>query len=119
MNTQVILMEVISKTNKLLNTIKSNGLIIEGITKIPILSETSISDKTNSPGIYYASVKLPDTLKSGEEEIVFDIQIIENVDGELENTFLKFKYSPYAERPYIDYMERLYLDDNEKEEKEK
>jgi len=75
MNTQIILMEVISKTNKLLNTIKTNGLIIEGTTKIPILSETSISQKTNKPGIYYASVKLPDTLKS-DSSIVFDIKIM-------------------------------------------
>jgi len=116
MNTQIILMEVISKTNKLLNTIKTNGLIIEGTTKIPILSETSISQKTNKPGIYYASVKLPDTLKS-DSSIVFDIKIMEEIDGKLEDTFLKFKYSPYAERPYVDYMERLYLDSTGKNKK--
>lgn len=116
MNTQIILMEVISKTNKLLNTIKTNGLIIEGTTKIPILSESSISLKTNKPGIYYASVKLPDTLKT-DNSIVFDIKIMEEIDGKLEDTFLEFKYSPYAERPFVDYMERLYLDSTEKKKK--
>lgn len=111
MNTQVILMEVISKTNKLLNTIKSNGLIIEGTTKIPILSETSISEKTNKPGIYYASIKLPDTLKVKDKKtIIFDIKIIEEIEDKLEDTFLEFRYSPYSERPYVDYMERVYLD---------
>ena len=118
MNTQIILMEVISKTNKLLNTIKTNGLIIEGTTKIPILSETSISKKTNKPGIYYASVKLPDMLKDKDGDITtFDIKIIEDVNGELIDTFLEFKYSPYSERPFVDYMERLYLDNDAKEKK--
>ena len=118
MTTQIILMEVISKTNKLLNTIKTNGLIIEGTTKIPILSETSISQKTNKPGIYYASVKLPDMLKDKDGDITtFDIKIIEDVNGELIDTFLEFKYSPYSERPFVDYMERLYLDNTEKKDK--
>ena len=111
MNTQVILMEVISKTNKLLNTLKSNGMIIQGVTRIPILSETSVSERTNKPGIYYASVTLPDTWSSiTGDEVIFDIQIVEDIDGKLEDTFLKFKYSPYVDRPYIDYMERLFLD---------
>ena len=115
MNTQVILMEVISKTNKLLNTIKANKLIIEGTTKIPILSESSISEKTNKPSIYYASVKLTDTfLEKVEGDVIFDIKIIEDIDGQLEDTFLEFKYSPYSERPYVDYMERVYLDTNVK-----
>ena len=119
MNTQIILMEVISKTNKLLNTIKSNGMIIQGVTRIPILSETSISERTSKPGIYYASVTLPDTwatITGGE--VIFEIQIVEDIDGKLEDTFLKFKYNPYSERPYVDYMERLYLDSRSEEEEE-
>ena len=115
MNTQVILMEVISKTNKLLNTIKSNGMIIQGITRIPILSETSVSEKTGKSGIYYASVTLPDTWTAiTGSEVIFDIQIVEDIDGKLEDTFLKFKYNPYSKRPYVDYMERLYLDKESK-----
>ena len=109
MNTQVILMEVISKSNKLLNTFKTNGLIIDGVTKLPIMSETAVSQKTGNPGIYFASIKWPENQKDWDN-IVLDIKIVEDVNGVIEDTFLEFKYSPYSERPYVDYVERLYLE---------
>jgi len=109
MNTQVILMEVISKTNKMLNTFKNNGITMEGVTKIPILSETEVSLKTKQPGVYSASIKWPDN-QQGWENIILEITIIEDVSGVMEDTFLKFNYSPYSERPYVDYVERVYLD---------
>ena len=112
MNTQVILMEVISKANKLLNTFKSNGIMIDGVTNIPILSETSLSETTGLPAKYIATVKLA-SISTGWDNTILDVKIVEDINGEMFDTHLNFKYSPYAERPFVDYVERVYLEPKE------